>query len=98
MGQPRIVEVDYYAFKEKLKRASDAGGRIEKTDKEAWRKYIKDHGVSETSMQAWGKVKFMSGKIKLVAINHGENWDGFYAYSDEDEAALKWEPGESGTP
>jgi hypothetical protein len=93
MGQPSIVEVDYYQLKEKLKRAVDAGGRIEKTDKQRWQKYIKEHGVNETSMLAWGKVKFMSGKIRLVAIDHGETWDGFYAYSDDDEAALKWDPG-----
>lgn len=92
MGQPKIVEVDFYALKEKLKRAADAGGRIEKTDKERWHKYLKEHGVNETAMVAWAKVKFMSGKSKLVAIDHGESWDGLYAYSDEDESALKWQP------
>ena len=94
MGQPRIVEVDYYILKEKLKRASDAGGLIDKTNTERWKEYIAAHKVKETSLQAFGKVKFMSGKPRLVAIDHGGDWDGCYAYSDDDEAALKWDPGE----
>ena len=93
MGQARIVEVDYYQLVEKMKRASDAKRLIEKKDKEKWKAYITEHKVRETSLQAFGKVKFMSGPPRLVAIDLGESWDGCYAFSKEDEAALKWDPG-----
>jgi hypothetical protein len=94
MGQPRIVEVDYYQLVEKMKRASDAKCLIERKDKERWNAYIAEHGVRETSLEAFGKVKFMAGKPQLVAIDQGGTWDGCYVYSSEDEAALKWDPGD----
>ena len=94
MGQPKIVEVDYYQLVERMKRASNANRLIEKKDKERWKAYITEHNVRETSLQAFGKVKFMSGPPQLVAIDMGETWDGCYAFSKADEAALKWEPGD----
>ena len=92
MGQPKIVEVDYYILLDKIKRAADAGGRIEKSDKQRWQEYMKVKKVNETSLLAWGKVKFASGKVRLVVIDHGDSWDGCYVYSEEDEAALKYVP------
>ncbi len=94
MGQPRIVEVDYYQLVDKMKRAADAKCLIERKDKEKWKAYITEHKVKETSLQAFGKVKFMSGPPQLVAIDQGGDWDGCYAFSKDDEAALKWESGE----
>jgi hypothetical protein len=93
MAQPRIVEVDYYLLLDKLKAAFAAGGRIEKTDKARWDAYVQAHNVNVTTMQAWAKVKFMRGTPKMAIINHGVDWDGFYIYSEGDEAALKWELG-----
>jgi len=91
MGRPKVVDVDYYQFRDKLKRATDAGGRIERKDRDRWRQYVQQHGFSETALEAWGKIKFVLGKTKLVAIDHGSDWDGVYAYSEEDEACMKWE-------
>lgn len=96
MAQPRIIEVDYYLLLDKLRAAFAAGGRIEKTDKEGWQAYVKTHNVNVTTMQAWAKVKFMRGKPKMAIINHGVDWDGFYIYSEDDEAAFKWESGTEG--
>ncbi len=91
MAQASIVEVDYYQLVEKMKRAADANCLIERKDKEKWKAYISEHGVRDTSLEAFGKVKFMSGKPQLIAINQGdEAWDGCYVFSKEDEAALKW--------
>jgi hypothetical protein len=73
-----------------MKRAADAKCLIERKDKEKWKAYITAHGVKETSLEAFGKVKFMNGKPQLVAIDQGSTWDGCYAFSNEDEAALKW--------
>ena len=94
MAQPRIVEVDYYQLVEKMKRAADAKCLIEKKDKERWKAYIAAHGVKEISLEAFGKVKFMSGKPQLVALDMDGAWGGCYAFSKDDEAALKWEPGD----
>jgi len=94
MGQPRILDVDYYRLMEEVKRARDAKGLIEKQQKEVWKDYITEHKVRESSLVAFGKVKFTSGKAKLIAIVSGSTWDGCYAYSSADEVALKYEPGE----
>jgi hypothetical protein len=95
MGQPKIVEVDYYILKDKIKRAADAGGRIEKSDKQRWQEYMKQKNVNETSLLAWGKVKFGGGNPRLVVLDYGDSWDGCYVYSEEDEAALRFVPAES---
>ena len=94
MGQAKIVEVDYYILRDKLKRAADVDGRIEKSDKVKWQEYIKEKKVNDISLLAWAKVKFSGTKLKLVVINHGDPWDGCYVYSEEDEAALKFIPAE----
>jgi len=94
MGRARVVEVDYYQLVENLKRASNANGLIEKTDKERWKAYIAENNVQDIKLEAFGKVKFMAGKPRLAAIVAGGSWDGCYVYSDQDEAALKWEAGE----
>ena len=76
-----------------MNRASDASRLIERKDKVKWKAYITEHKVRETSLEAFGKVKFMAGKPVLVAIDMGESFDGCYVYSKEDEAAMKWEAG-----
>ncbi len=94
MGQPRVVDVDYYRLIAEIKSARNAKGVIEKQDKEQWQQYVADHSIRESSMLAFGKVKFTSGKTKLIALNYGSSWDGCYAYSVDDEAALKFELGD----
>ncbi len=90
MGRPQIVEVDYYEFVKRLKAAVNAGGRIEITDKEKWKVYLVENKINDIAMKSWGKLKFASGKPTLVIIDDGTDWNGMYAYSHEDEAALKW--------
>lgn len=94
MAQPRVIEVDYYILLDKIKQASNAKSLVEKTNSEQWKKYVKDNAIRDTSLQAYGKVKFMAGKPKMVGIVMGDaEWDGCYVYSSEDEAALKYVPG-----
>lgn len=92
MGQPRVVEVDYYVLVEKMRKASDERCLIERLQKEKWAEYVAEHGIRETSLEAFGKVKFANGKPVLVAIVMGSDWDGCYTYSHDDEAALKYIP------
>ena len=94
MGQPRIVEVDYYTFRAKLKAAAASGSRIEKTDGNRWKEYVKARKVDLYSIQAWVKVRFMGEEIKLAIIDGGGDWDGVYAWSEEDERVARWESGE----
>ena len=94
MGQPRIVEVDYYTFQAKLKAAAASGARIEKSDGNRWQEYVRARNVNLYTIQAWAKVRFTGEEIKLVIIDAGEAWDGLYAWSEEDERAARWEPGE----
>jgi len=98
MAQPRIVEVDYYTFQAKLKAAADSGARIEKTDGERWREYLKARNVSIYAIQAWAKVRFTGGDIRLAIIDAGGDWDGVYAWSEEDERVARWEAGEDPAP
>ena len=90
MARPQIVEANYYTFKKKLQKAVDLGKRIERTDKDAWSEYITANKINDIAMLSWGKLKFASGKPTLVVINDGSDWAGFYAFSDADEACLKW--------
>ena len=92
MGQAKVTEVDYYVLVEKVKQAANKSCLVERSDKAAWARYIADHNIRETSLLAFGKVKFISGTPKLVGIEMGDDWDGCYAYSIPDEAALKFLP------
>ena len=88
MGQG-FVEADYYAFRQMLQKAANAGDRIEPADKKAWAAYIKAKGINEVSFLHHARAKYSN--VKGVIIDHGNEWDGFYAYSVDDEACLKWE-------
>ena len=92
MAQPKVIDVDYYVLVQKMKQAANGKALIEKKDKEKWDDFVNRHQVRVTSLEAFGKVKFASGKPKLVAIELGTDWDGCYAYSHDDEAALKFVP------
>lgn len=88
MGRPRIVDVDYYEFKTQLSKAVAAGGRIERRDGTRWTQYLQHHKVNEAAMLHWGRSKFET--VEAVIIDYGSPWDGFYVYSADQEAALKW--------
>jgi len=94
MAQPRIVEVDYYTFQAKLKAAAAAGARIEKSDGDRWHGYVRSRNVNVYSIQAWAKVRFTGGDVRLAIIDAGGDWDGLYAWCEEDERAARWESGE----
>lgn len=88
MGRPRIVDVDYYEFKSQLGKAVASRGRIERRDGARWTDYLHQHKVNEAAMLHWGRSKFE--EVEAVIIDYGSDWDGFYVYSVDQEAALKW--------
>ena len=88
MSRPKIVEVEYHLFAKQLQKATDSGHRIEKSDQPAWDEYVETNGVNEVAMASWGRSKFT--KTQPVVLTTGNNWEGYYVYSIEDEACLKW--------
>ena len=88
MPRPKIVEVNYYQFAERLRKATDSGLRIEKTDQPAWDEFVSVNSVNEVAMASWGRSKFV-GTVPVI-INDGGSWAGYYVFSKEDEACLKW--------
>lgn len=88
MKRARIIEVNYHDFLAKLQRAADIEGKIEKTEKEKWSKYIRTHNIKEAAFLKAGAAKFSN--VTPVIIDHDDEWDGIYLYSKDDEACLKW--------
>ena len=88
MAFARVVDVDYYDFQAALRKATDAGKRLEPRDGEPWKKYVAEHGIKEASFKTIASGKYEG--IALVVIDDGSAWSGCYAYSKAEEACLKW--------
>ncbi len=86
MARGKVVETDYYEFSKLLRRASDGGQRIDKTDPR-WAEYVKTHGINEVAATAIAHQKF-EGAVPVI-IAEGKDTDGLYSYSKNDEAALR---------
>ncbi len=93
MSQPRIVEVEYQKFLKILQQATNSKQTIEKTDKDAWKTFVKKHDVPEAGMGVHAKAGAMSGKTMAVIIEGAGASDGYYIYSSEDQYCLKYELG-----
>ena len=85
----RIKEVEFWGFKDALRRALDSGRKIEPTDKEEWRRYLRSHRMSEPMMAEFARSRYMSF-AKVIILDDPE-WEGFYMFSDDDEGAIRWE-------
>ena len=87
MARARVVDFDYYQFISLMRRATDAGARIDKTDTARWSEYIKQHGINEVEATAIARQKFED--VVAVIINEGRDTDGLYFYSKNDEGCLR---------
>jgi hypothetical protein len=87
MARSKVVEFDYYQFIGLLRRATDAGKRIDKSDVERWAAYIKGKGINEVAATAIARQKFESAVA--VIIDEGQDTDGLYFYSKNDEGCLR---------
>ena len=88
MRRAQMKEVNYYEFQVHLREATDKGCRIEKSQTESWKKYIRENDIKEIAALTIGKLQFE--KVTPVIINCGQSWDGFYVYSIDAEAVLKY--------
>ena len=86
MARGKVVEFDYYEFSKLLRRASDAGARIDKDDVR-WAEYVKSHGINEVAASAIARQKF-EGAVPVI-IAEGLESDGLYFHSKNEESCLK---------
>ncbi|NNF07195.1 MAG: hypothetical protein HKN21_10585 [Candidatus Eisenbacteria bacterium] len=89
MGRPTVVEVNYYDFKNELKRAATEGQRIEPKEKDRWKTYVKEKKILEASCLSIARGRFEDARP--VIIDSGGDWDGFYIYSSDDQVCLKFQ-------
>ncbi len=86
MARAKIISCDYYQFTELLRRAGNAGQRIEKKDPR-WAEYVKAHGINEVASFTIARQKF--DKPDAVIIAEGKDTDGLYFFSRDEEACLR---------
>jgi hypothetical protein len=88
MARSKVVDFDYYQFIGLMRRATDAGKRIDKADTQRWAAYIKSKGINEVAATAIARQRFESGAVAVI-IDEGLETDGLYFYSKNDEGCLR---------
>jgi hypothetical protein len=88
MSQVRIVEQNYFEFSAALRAAADAGTRIEPRDKDRWKDYVREHRIQEAAFKSLADKKYEG--MKPVIIADDSQWQGYYLYTTDEEAVLKW--------
>ena len=86
MARAKVVPFDYYQFVNLLRRASDAGARIDKADPR-WTEYVKKNSINEVAATAIARQKFESAVPVIIA--EGLESDGLYFHSKNEEACLR---------
>jgi hypothetical protein len=89
VARAKVVEFDYYQFLGILRRATDAGMRIERNDAR-WPAYVKAHGINVVAASAIARSKFE--KPDPVIIDEGHETDGLYFYSKHEEGCVRLVP------
>ena len=89
MARPRIVDVDYFQFRKALRKAIDAGQRIDASEKDRWLTWVRDNQIKEAAFKSFAKGKYEG--LEPVIIDNDGQWRGYYLVSTEEEACLKWD-------
>jgi hypothetical protein len=89
VARAKVIDFDYYQFLGLLRRATDAGARIEKGDAR-WAEYVKTHQINEVAASSIAKQKLE--KPVAVIINEGRDTDGLYFFSKNEEASVRLVP------
>jgi hypothetical protein len=89
VARAKVIDFDYYQFLGLLRRATDAGARIEKGDPR-WAQYVKAHQINEVAASSIAKQKLE--KAVAVIIDEGKDTDGLYFYSKNEEACMRLVP------
>jgi len=88
MSQVRIVEQNYFEFTAALRSAADRGNRIEPKDKDRWKDFVREHRIQEAAFKSLADKKYEG--MKPVIIADDSPWQGYYLYTTDEEAVLKW--------
>lgn len=94
MGERRIYEVQYSDLSGILRKSIYSSKKIEKSNKEAWKAYVKKHNVPEAAILSRGKTGTMSGKVDAIIIDGIGASDGYYVFSADESYCLKFESGQ----
>lgn len=86
MARAKVVDFDYYQFLRILQRAGSAGQRIDKSDSR-WADYVRTNKINEVAATAIARQKFENATPVIIA--EGNDTDGLYFYSKDDEACLR---------
>lgn len=86
MARAKVVDYDYYQFLRILQRAGSAGQRIDKSDSR-WGDYVRTNKINEVAATAIARQKFENATPVIIA--EGNDTDGLYFYSKDDEACLR---------
>jgi hypothetical protein len=86
MARAKVVDFDYYQFLRILQRAGNAGQRIDKSDSR-WGDYVRQNKINEVAATAIARQKFENATAVIIA--EGNETDGLYFYSRDDEACLR---------
>lgn len=86
MARAKVVDFDYYQFLRILQRAGNAGQRIDKSDSR-WGDFVKQNKINEVAATAIARQKFENAAAVIIA--EGNDTDGLYFYSRDDEACLR---------
>lgn len=89
MARPSIVDVDYHHFRRALQQAIDTGTRIDRAEKDRWADWVRANHIKEGSFKAFAGNKYQG--LTPVIIDDSGEWRGYYLFSEEEEAVLKWE-------
>ena len=88
MSQVRIVEQNYFEFTNALRSASDQGSKLEPRDKDAWKAWVRENRIQEAAFKSLADKKYEG--MQPVIIDDESDWRGYYMYTTDEEAVLKW--------
>jgi hypothetical protein len=86
MARAKVVDFDYYQFLRILQRAGSNGKRTDRSDSR-WVDYVKQQQINEVAATAIARQKFENAIAVIIA--EGQDTDGLYFYSKDDEACLR---------
>jgi hypothetical protein len=93
MSRVRIVEKNYSEFRTALQKASDTGKKLEPVDKAKWKEFVTENRIKEAAFRSIATKKYEG--MKPVVIQDDDRWSGYYMYTTDEEAVLKWERDEA---
>ncbi|MDJ0908246.1 MAG: hypothetical protein QNI99_03565 [Woeseiaceae bacterium] len=88
MSQVRIVEQNYFEFTNALRSASDRGQKLEPSNKDAWKAWVRANRIQEAAFKSVANKKYEG--MQPVIIDDDGPWQGYYMYTTDEEAVLKW--------